>query len=90
MQKNKKEYVLCHHDLNPKNILFSDDIKLIDWEYAGVNDRYFDLASIIVEFNLNKRNETLFMRSYSKKINLKKLYMYKIIYKDLCRLWFID
>ncbi|MBT8348560.1 MAG: phosphotransferase family protein, partial [Sulfurovum sp.] len=43
-----REFVLCHNDLNPKNILFSDEVKFIDWEYAGINDRYFDLACVCV------------------------------------------
>lgn len=45
-----KEYVLCHNDLNPQNIFFQEGVKFIDWEYAGVNDRYFDLASVCIEF----------------------------------------
>lgn len=39
--------VLCHNDLNPKNILL-DGAKawLIDWESAGMNDPLFDLALV--------------------------------------------
>jgi len=32
-----KEYLLCHNDLNPQNIFFAKDAKLIDFEYAGIN-----------------------------------------------------
>jgi thiamine kinase-like enzyme len=40
--------VLCHHDLHPSNILINDhSIKFLDWEYAAINDRYFDLASLM-------------------------------------------
>jgi thiamine kinase-like enzyme len=91
LQKQKKELVLCHNDLHPQNILFSNSIKLIDWEYAGVNDRYFDLASIIIEFKLSQRDEVIFLRSYFKrasKVNSQKLFAYKVIYKELWRLWF--
>ena len=36
--KNIKRIVLIHHDLI-KNIIFNNkEIKIIDWEYAGIND----------------------------------------------------
>lgn len=87
----QSEAVLCHNDLNPQNILFAKTIKLIDWEYAGVNDRYFDLASVCVEFDLNKEDEVHFLKSYftmEYEINYEKLKAYKIIYKALCSQWF--
>ncbi len=89
----RSEFVLCHNDLNPQNILFSKTIQLIDWEYAGVNDRYFDLASVCVEFDLNTEDEGHFLRSYfSMKydINYEKLKAYKVIYKALCTQWFVN
>ena len=56
--EDKKDFVLTHHDLNPKNIIFNkNNIKIIDWEYSGVNNKFFDLASICVEFNLNKKKD---------------------------------
>lgn len=92
LKKYKKEFVLVHHDLNAKNIVFkNNEIKIIDWEYVGTNDRFFDLASICVEFNLNKKEEKLLLKSYFKiliKEHFQKLSYYKIIYKALCSLWF--
>ena len=92
LKKFKQDLVLTHHDLNPKNILFKNNsIKIIDWEYAGLNDRFFDLASICVEFSLNKKDEKLILQSYFnqyKKKHLQKLNHFKIIYKNLCSLWF--
>ena len=85
------EYVLCHNDLNPRNILFSETIQLIDWEDAAVNDRYFDLASLSVEFNLDTENEVYFLRRYftdEDEIHDEKLKAYKIIYKAICAQWF--
>lgn len=92
------DLVLSHFDLNPNNIIFfKNTIKIIDWEYAGTNDRFFDLASICVEFKLDKKEEKLFLKSYFKNINptkeklkkyQKKLKIFKIIYKNFCILWF--
>ena len=87
----KKDYVLCHHDLNPKNFIFSNNIKLIDWEYASLDECYFDLSSVIVEFNLNKEDEKLFLYSYFKNrynVNRNKIYSFKIKYLNLCINWF--
>ena len=85
-----KEYALCHNDLNPKNIIFSNTIYFIDWEYAGVNDIYFDLACICVEFKLNDKMQDLFLNFYFAGNNfiLKKLEAYKTIYIALCKQWF--
>ncbi len=85
-----EEHVLCHNDLNPQNIFFSDEIKFIDFEYAGVNDRYFDLASICVEFGLDEAGEKYFLTQYTEKniYNQKKLEAYKTIYIALCKQWF--
>lgn len=85
------EYVLCHNDLNPRNVLFTEKIQLIDWEDAAINDRYFDLASVCVEFDLDQENEAYFLKAYfteAKEINLEKLEAYKIIYKAICAQWF--
>ncbi len=94
IEKYKPELVLCHHDLNPQNILFcSDRIKLIDWEYAGINDKYFDLASISVEFDLDSNKEHIFLASYfddMKIVNYEKLSAFKIIYIALCTQWWKD
>lgn len=40
------EKVLCHNDLQNINILDNgNEVKLIDFEYAGYNDLYYDIAS---------------------------------------------
>jgi len=86
-----KDFVLCHHDLNPKNFIFSKDIKLIDWEYARFDDRYFDLATVVIEFNLNKKEEKLFLKTYFQnpfKIDRNKISFFKVKYFTLCIDWF--
>jgi len=36
---------LCHNDAHHLNIVGDGEVRLIDWEYAGVGERLFDLAS---------------------------------------------
>lgn len=38
---------LCHNDLVYSNIIGSDPVRLIDWEYAAVGDPLFDLAVVV-------------------------------------------
>lgn len=93
LKKIKLQLGLVHHDLNPKNIIFyKHNIKIIDWEYAGTNDIFFDLATICIEFNLNSKEERLLLEYYFPKIisfYTIKLMHYKIIYKNFCELWFL-
>jgi len=85
-----KDYVLCHNDLNPQNIFFSDELKFIDFEYAGVNDRYFDLACVCVEFMLNDESQEVFLEAYfrSRSFSIEKLKAYKVVYNVMRKEWF--
>ncbi len=47
--------VPCHNDLLPANVLFGPDRTwLLDFEYAGMNDRCFDLANLSVNSALDE------------------------------------
>ncbi len=40
----------CHNDLVSVNYLYCDDdhtIKILDWEFAGMGDVYYDLATVV-------------------------------------------
>ena len=67
---------LCHNDLVEGNFLFSKDkLYLIDFEYAGYNDYYFDIASFISENDLNYEETITFLKAYfnDKECHYKKL-----------------
>jgi thiamine kinase-like enzyme len=43
------EHVPCHNDLLTANfVLDGRRVCIVDWEYAGMNDRYFDLGNLSV------------------------------------------
>ncbi len=42
-EHNKK--VLCHNDAQQSNMIVSDKFYILDWEYVGYNEFYYDLAS---------------------------------------------
>ncbi|MGL5417662.1 MAG: phosphotransferase [Clostridium sp.] len=55
--KTSSTLKLCHNDLNTSNILFTNNsIFLIDFEFIGLNDPFFDLATISWFLNSNERN----------------------------------
>ena len=55
----------CHNDLLTAN--FIDDgmrIRIVDWEYAGMGDVFFDLANFAVNNGLTADETTALMRAY--------------------------
>lgn len=56
--------VLCHNDLVHTNILESDQLMLIDWEWAGAGDPYFDLAIVVQHHELGRELGSHFLAAY--------------------------
>lgn len=54
IEKYKEEEILTHIDAVPDNFLFTtdadgnEDIRLIDWEYAGMQDPHLDIAMFCI------------------------------------------
>jgi thiamine kinase-like enzyme len=45
---------LCHNDLLNANFIDGGDrIRIVDWEYAGMGDRFFDLANFAINHELD-------------------------------------
>jgi aminoglycoside phosphotransferase (APT) family kinase protein len=46
--------VLSHNDVNPTNLVYDgENVLLLDWEAAGPNDPYYDLATIALFLRMN-------------------------------------
>ena len=57
--------VPCHNDLLAANfIAVPGGIRIVDWEYAGMGDRYFDLANFAVNNELDGDGEEAFLAAY--------------------------
>ncbi len=55
----------CHNDLLNGNFLMNNGrITLLDWEYAGMGDIYFDLANFAVHRELDDEQERWLLTSY--------------------------
>jgi thiamine kinase-like enzyme len=56
---------LCHNDLLNAN--FIDDgerIRIVDWEYAGLGDRFFDLANFAINHELDHEGRRVLLQAY--------------------------
>jgi thiamine kinase-like enzyme len=87
--KNIKQFPLnlglSHNDINNFNVIKTKEGKLyiLDFEYASINDIYFDLASVYNTFGKNQFN--IFITEYTKitsiNFSIDKLLLYvKLIY----------
>jgi thiamine kinase-like enzyme len=57
--------VPCHNDLLGANFVGAGDgLRLVDWEYAGMNDRYFDLANFSVNNELSEDDDRVLLDAY--------------------------
>jgi len=87
-----RPFTLCHNDWVPGNICFTP-IKdyLIDYEYAGDNDPFFDVMSFITENDLTQAEIDEFIVSYlgrvPSKIEEELLFSYKQFHNLLWCTW---
>ena len=59
------EPVPCHNDLLAGNFIRSPrGLRIIDWEYAGMGDRYFDLGNFAVNNELDETQEGELLAAY--------------------------
>lgn len=58
--------VPCHNDLNPSNVVWdaADRAWLVDWEYAGLGDPAFDLASLASQHGLGAQARARLLADY--------------------------
>jgi len=67
------DYTACHNDLLADNFilikegfehLYGAPMYIIDWEYAGMSTRYYDLADMFQEILVPREAERLIVREY--------------------------
>lgn len=62
----------CHNDLLNENFLYAGNVRIIDWEYAGMGDPAFDLANFAVHHQLNDEQEKILLEEYFSPSSLGK------------------
>ncbi len=74
--------VLGHNDLLNANFLFDGRLRIVDWEYAGMSDPFFDLANVSVNNGFSVDAETALLRHYLGALSdpvLATLHLMKIV-----------
>lgn len=70
----------CHNDLLNENFLVENQrIFILDWEYAGMGDRYFDLANLSVNHEFNDDQDDLLLQDYFGEVNDKNWARLKVM-----------
>lgn len=69
IDEHKREYALTHIDAVPDNFLFVNEdgkekIRLIDWEYAGMQDQDVDIAMFCIYAMYDKEHVDLLIDDY--------------------------
>jgi thiamine kinase-like enzyme len=55
----------CHNDLLNANFLDDGErLRIVDWEYAGMGDRFFDLANFSINHELGPEQREALLRAY--------------------------
>jgi thiamine kinase len=58
---------LCHNDVHHLNVVDGGALRLIDWEYAGVGEPLFDLASVCVYHRYTGKQRETLLEAYTPK-----------------------
>ena len=54
----------CHNDLLNANFLSNDQLYILDWEYAGMGDAFFDLANFSDHHNFSDEQDRYMLTCY--------------------------
>ena len=84
-------FSLCHNDLNHLNIINTQSLKLIDWEYAAMGHALFDLAVVIAHHKLDQKTADGFLHEYLGRSDAsarEKVAGFCQLYEALSSLWY--
>jgi thiamine kinase-like enzyme len=57
--------VPCHNDLLGANLMWDGErVRIVDWEYAGMGDRYFDLGNLSINNGLSEDDDERLLTAY--------------------------
>ncbi len=80
------ELFLCHNDLNSGNLVFlNQKLYLIDFEYAMLNDKFFDIASFASETLTTKDQQTYWFNLFNLTSQQQEKVLSLIYYQNI--LW---
>jgi thiamine kinase-like enzyme len=54
----------CHNDMVAANIIYSPEVRFLDWEYACDNDPFFDIATVVAHHDLAPDRAEYLLNAY--------------------------
>jgi thiamine kinase-like enzyme len=69
----------CHNDLLNANFLLTDQLFILDWEYAGMGDIFFDLANFSNNHELSEDENHLLLNCYFGEVTAQRLAHFHIM-----------
>jgi thiamine kinase-like enzyme len=63
----------CHNDLLNANFLDDGRIRIVDWEYAGMGDPFFDLGNFSVNHDLTPDEDAFLLQAYDGEVRPQRL-----------------
>ncbi len=95
----ESSFVPCHNDLLAENFilvkegyehLYDEPMYLIDWEYAGMAPRYYDIADMFQEILVGSEMEECYVKQYAGDDNFKDTMYYIDMFKPFPDIyWFL-
>lgn len=94
---SRDSYVLCHNDLLADNFMlvkdtgkFKEPMYLIDWEYAGMNTVYYEIADMFQEVLVPREVERKFLELYWEHTDMERqVYMTELFKPFPDIFWFL-
>jgi thiamine kinase-like enzyme len=88
MQRDKPTPVACHNDLLSENFILTPEGRMwvIDWEYGGMTDPYFDLGDFCVEHPFSPAEEQFVLTAYCGGMDEHR-YARMMLHKLVADLW---
>jgi thiamine kinase-like enzyme len=77
---NPLEMRPCHNDFLPGNLI--DDghrMRIVDWEYAGMGDPFFDLGNFSINNDLDEDEDAAFLAAYHPEHDLRPDHLARLV-----------
>ena len=65
LQGKEHRPVPCHNDLLNANMIYDGQaVRIVDWEYAGMGNRFFDLGNLSINNGFDEADDTRLLAAY--------------------------
>lgn len=71
LASDSQDICLCHNDLSLGHVLSTEPFVIVDWEYASMGNRYFDLAACVKINCLDEKTTEQLCLLYSKHLGIE-------------------